>query len=324
MKEKFEGHIHDEIPTDWDLLTDENPILNSGLLSILQKSNPNKFRMVTHPDYCCCEYKIKMNILTFSKIKLNITMNVIAPPVSICSPGYIGDLKTLIRDYKKRKGLFLILNITEYPNSINAAVGETLGNCIFENKWDDFDEYLSSMKSGYRRRINIALKKGESLCWKLVDGYDFTDDMYNLYMNVFQKSKYPLECLSADFFRMFPGEIHCLYEKNEPMAFVLLKEDNNKLSFVFGGMDYSKRNQYDLYMNMLVFIIKECIKRKCFIADLGQTAEESKTRVGAAVSHRYLCIFSGNKFVSFPLKYMIGSFSYKIKRINHSIWKAKM
>lgn len=324
MSKKFEGNISDKIPADWDLLMKENPMLNSDLLSILKKSNPNDFRMVTHSDYCCCEYKIKMNIFTFSKIKLDVAMTVIAPPVSICSTGYAGDLQALIRDYKKRKGLFLILNIENIPNNINVATGETLGNCILENRWNDFDEYLSAMKSGYRRRLHIALKKSESLCWKLIDGNDFTDEMHSLYLNVFKRSKYPLECLSADFFRMFPGEIYCLFEKDIPLSFVLLKEEKGGLSFIFGGMDYSKRDQYDLYMNMLIFIIRECIKRKCKFADLGQTAEESKTRIGAVVSRRYLCIFSGNKMLSFLLKRMVGAFSYKIKRIRHEIWKTTL
>ena len=321
MREKFEGHIYNDIPAEWDLLTKENPLMHAAFLSILKKSNPNQFRMVTHSDYCCCEYKMKMNILTFSKMKLNVTMTVIGLPVSICAPGYVGDLQSLIRDYKKRRGLFVILNIPKQPININAAVGETLGNCVFENKWDAFDEYLSAMKSGYRRRINIALKKGETLQWRSVARQDFTDEMYNLYLNVLQKSKYPLECLSIDFFRIFPGEICCLCEKDKPLAFVLLKEEKKKLSFVFGGMDYSKRNQYDLYMNMLVFMIKECIKRKCNIVDLGQTAEDSKMRVGATILRRYLCVFSGNKFISALLKHMVGVFSYEIKRIRHGIWK---
>ena len=321
MRETFEGCIHHEIPADWDFLTQENPLLASGLLSILRQSNPNEFRMVTHPDYCCCEYTTKMNIFTFSRIKLNVTMNVIAPPVSICSPGYTGDLHALIRDYKRRKGLFLILNIPEHPGDIDVAIGETLGTCVFENRWHGFDEYLSAMRSGYRRRINIALKKGAGLCWKLVDGHDFSDEMHSLYLNVFRKSKYPLECLTADFFRLFPGEIYCLYEGNKPLAFVLLKEEDDRLSFIFGGMDYDKRDQYDLYMNMLVFIIRECIRRKCRVADLGQTAEESKLRVGAAFSSRYLCVFSSNKLVSFLLKHMVGAFSYKTDRVSHSMWK---
>ena len=324
MKEKFEGAIHKEIPAGWDCRTGENPLLNSRLLSILKEANPNEFRMVMHSDYCCCEYKIKMNIFTFSKIKLDVAMHVIAPPVSICLPGYTGDLQALVRDYKKRKGLFLILNIPKYPGDVGVAAGETLGNCIFENKWNDFDEYLSSMKSGYRRRINIAQKKSEGLCWKYVDGNDFTDSMYQLYLHVFQRSKYPLECLSVNFFRMFPGEIYCLYKTDEPLAFILLKEENHKLSFVFGGMDYNKRNQYDSYMNMLIFIIKECIKRKCQSADLGQTAETSKMRVGAVISPRYLCVFSKNKVLSFMLKHMIGVFSYKIKKNSYSIWKTNL
>jgi hypothetical protein len=121
---------------------------------------------------------------------------------------------------------------------------------------------------------------------------------------------------------MFPGEIHCLYEEYNPLAFVFLREENNRLSFVFGGMDYTKRNQYDLYINMLIFIIKECIKRQCLTANLGQTAEDSKLRLGAVFSRQYFCIFSRSKVVNTLLRYIIDAFSYKIKKMSYSVWKA--
>jgi hypothetical protein len=323
MKKQFEGYIHNDIPVNWDQMTKDNPFMNSRLLKILKTASTNEFRMVTHNDYCCCEYETKMNIMTFSKYKLNLKMNVIGLPGSVCAPGYTGDLHKLILDYKKRKGLFLVLNIEKKPDYKDAATGETLGNCIFENKFTSFEEYLSSMKSGYRRRINIALKKSIELYWKRIASHEYTDDLHRLYTNVFERSKYPLEYLKADFFRLFPGEIFCLCEKEQPLAFVLLHEENGSLSFVFGGMDYDKRDKYDLYMNMLIFIIKECIRRKCFLANLGQTAENSKLHVGACVSPRYLCIFSGNYFINSVLKSLVGTFSYKNARISRSIWKTK-
>ena len=321
MRKKFEGCIYNEIPDDWDVVTKDNLLMNSEFLSILSASNPNEFRVVKHDKYCCCEYKMKMNIFTFCKIKFDVTMNVIALPVSICSPGYVGDLQSLIQDYKRRRGLFLVLNIEEYPSDTGSAVGETLGNCVFENRFNSFDDYLSLMKSGYRRRVNIARNKGKTLCWKAIENSSFTHEMHRLYLNVFERSKYPLECLTEDFFKLFPGEIHCLYEDESPVAFVLLREENHTLSFIFGGMDYEKRNHYDLYMNMLVFIIEECIKRKCHTADLGQTAEDSKLRVGAVLSRRYLSIFSGNRMINALLKHMVGAFSYQRERTSYSIWK---
>jgi hypothetical protein len=267
---------------------------------------------------------MKMNILTFSKLKLNVTMNIIALPVSVSSHGYTGDLQALISDYKKRRGLFLVLNIPEEPGNTGTASGETLGSCVFENRFDSFDEYMSQMKSDYRRRLNIALDKGKGLRWEQVDMSDYTDEMHKLYLNVFQKTKYQLECHTAGFFRMFPGEIYCLYKNRTPLGFVLLREENRVLSFIFGGMDYDKRDEYDLYMNMLFFIVRECIRRKCQTADLGQTAEDSKLRVGAVYSRRYLSVFSGNRAISALLKCLVGAFAYKRERLSYAMWKAPL
>ena len=324
MRKKFEGQIHNDTPLGWDSLTKENPQMRSELLSILRISNPNNFRLVTHKNYCCCEYSGRINIFTFRKIKFGIPMTVIALPVSVCSNGYTGDLKSLVNDYKGRQGLFLILNIAGRPNAtdIDAAVGETLGTCIFENSFTDFDDYLASLKSGYRRRIKIACEKGKSLVWKTIENTNFTDDMHKLYLGVHEKSLYPLECLTADFFRMHPGEIFCLFEADKPLAFVLLQEENSCLSFIFGGMDYGKRDQYDLYMNMLIFITAECIKRKIPLADLGQTAEDSKLRLGAHYSKRYLCVFHRNRLINALLKRAVIAFEYKRTKPSYSVWKS--
>jgi len=322
MKGHFEGRIYTDISPDWELRTKGNPFMAPEMLRLLKAANPNEFRLVTHKDYCCCEYTTKINLLTFCRFRLNIKLNVIGLPASLCTPGYVGSLQSLVRDYKKRRGLFLILNLEERRNDAEAAVGLTLGNCVFTNRFTNFDEYLLDLKSGYRRRVSVALKKGAKLRWESVASYDFTNEMYQLYQSVFQHSRYPLECLTVEFFRSFPGELHCLYEGAEPLAFVLLHEAGDKLSFVFGGMDYGKRDQYDLYMNMLIFIIRKCIEKECLFADLGQTAENSKMRIGATVSPRYLCVFSGNPVINAILKKTIGVFSYKSERSSHSVWNA--
>ena len=138
MKRKFEG-VEISLPNrEWDEKVSTNRWLSSDvILSALTKEH--KVKAVMHPSYCACEYRIKLNLFTFGKIKAQLPFTVIAPPASVDCKGYIGNVQEMIDDYKKKKGLFLILNL-EKEDTLNisensAAVGKTLSSCIFLNSF---------------------------------------------------------------------------------------------------------------------------------------------------------------------------------------------
>jgi len=310
MKKTFEGQIHEEIPLDWDLKTAKNPWLNSLVLNAAKNSS-NKFFLVTHPNYCCCEYKQTINLFTFGRLKFSIPFTVIGPPISVGESGFTGDIQSLVSDYKKRKGLFLMLNLSmenfdkpmpqgrfswlyateqksqgklkkpqgrffwssttvprepspwhavpREPSPWHAvprepspwlpglAIGRTLPASVFDNTFETFEEYLMAIRSPYRRRINKALDRAKALKWEKIKSCDFDDRMYALYLNVLGRSKYPLETLSLQFFKEFDGEIHVLYQGNEPLAFVLVKWDVSTRKNEFIEKENLFRiNQYEL------------------------------------------------------------------------------
>jgi len=303
MKKTFEGTIHKKVPENWNQLISGNFWMNKKVLDIIKISSNTAFVCVTHQDYVCCEYKMLMNIFSFNKFRLSIPFNVIGLPISVSSCGYCGDLYSLINDYKKRRGLFLILNIDDIPKvSHDIATGQTLATCLFENNYQTFEDYMSYLRSNYRRRILIALNKGKNLTIKKIENKDFTHQHHALYLNVLAKSKYPLETLGIEFFRSCNGEIYVFYEKDEPLAFIMISINGDCLNFIFGGMEYNKRDEFDLYYNMLLKIVKIGIERKVKTIDFGQTAEHTKCRIGCKISEKYLCVFSKYKLLNFIIK----------------------
>ena len=103
-----------------------------------------------------------MNIFTFGKLKCYINLKVIGYPCSLSNPGYITSNKNFMLNFIKTiKGAKLILNVIDVKEKDEFTIGQTLPTCIFENSFNSIKEYLSTLRSGYRRRINIAIKNCE-------------------------------------------------------------------------------------------------------------------------------------------------------------------
>ncbi|MDR1134880.1 MAG: GNAT family N-acetyltransferase [Clostridiales Family XIII bacterium] len=318
MKKKFEGEIHKGIPNGIGI----NKWLDSGSLLALAKASDTPFSVVTHQEYTCVEYRMKMNLFTFGKYKCGVQMTVIAPPISVDSTAYTGDVNRLIADYKHRKGIFLILNLPALPLlTEKAAVGETLSSCVFHKRFSSFEEYLLALRGSYRRRLKKALEKGGALRVEQIRNADFTDELHGLYRQVRQRSNYPLETLRPDFFRGFDGNIFVFYDGASPVAFAAVKQFDEELDFVFGGMNYAARDELDLYYNMLLFILRRGIECGARRIDFGQTAEHSKQRIGCVLEKRYMAAFSGNRLINGLLRLFGNALTYQAPKEAYQCFK---
>jgi hypothetical protein len=305
MKKTFQGKIFTEVPSDWDC----GGWLSAEVLRAAAGASNISFRCVVGQKYRCVEYDIKLNIFTFGKIKLDFPFTVIGPPFSIDKTGFEGDFKELAEDYSRRAGIFLALNLPRRPEGI--AYAATLPSCVFDNVFSSFEEYMAALRGGYRRRNLIALKKGEALEIKKITNQDFSNDLLRLYLNVLNRSKYPLETLNVTFFQNFNGKIFVFYLKKTPVGFAALHNTDAELEFVFGGMDYEKRDEFDIYYNILLFILRYGIESGVKTINFGQTAESSKLRIGCRLSERYMAAFSGNALADWGLKNFGSALGYK-------------
>jgi hypothetical protein len=276
--------------------------MHSATLAAARHSDTPLF-YVTHPAYLCCEYQTRMNLFTFGKLNLRVPITVVGLPISLDACGYCGDLAALIRDYRRRKGLVLLLNL---PQSAalppDVASGPTLGTCVFHNRFSCFEDYLSSLRATYRRRANQAMRRAAGLTLRPMAAREFTAQHHQLYLNVLRRSRYPLEQLEAEFFRQFDGELFAYEHQGRPVAFFLIQQRARCLHFIFGGMDYACRDEFDLYVNMLLDIVRIGTQRGCDSIDLGQTAEQTKLRLGAVYQPLYMAAFSGNSALNWLLR----------------------
>ena len=193
--------------------------------------------------------------------------------------------------------------------------GETLPTCVLDlhANHTSLDGYVNSLRSPYRRRIRLALKRCgeiEILHEEITKEKNEIPehDLYPLYLNTYNKSEYKLECLTKAFFDKCEGHRIVFLKEEKPVGFVLLHEDGEKLSFLFCGMDYEtfKENgnekttltNADLYFCMLLHIVEYAIERGCKTIDFGQTSELTKMKFGAHLEKRYFYAQHTNPFLN--------------------------
>lgn len=317
-----------KVSREWDYIFSESSYLSKEYLKVLEKCNPcNQKYVIINDRSAFIVYKLILDVFSYSKLKLNLKVNIIGVPCSVAKSGYKvhrDDIKEMIDYIKKEKGTYIILNSDDSFLSKELIRGETLPTCRLNISWDTFENYKESLRSHYRYRLNSAIKRGKEIkIIKLEDNAHFNEELYSLYENVYERSNYKLEKLTIDFFRDIPSDIYVFYVKEKPAAFVQLGAMNNELNFIFGGLDYSLNHTYDLYMNMLVFILRYGIENKYSAIDFGQTAEDTKMKLGAIPQRKFMHIYHPSSMV----RYLIGLFerylSYKPLQAKFQVFKGE-
>lgn len=164
-------------------------------------------------------------------------------------------------------------------------------------------DYIATFSKKYRNRAKSILKAGARLVKK-----DFTADevkkynkqIYKLYENVYIHAKFNLVKLAENYFyelkKAFPDMFFVTgYFLDEPdgtsklIGFdsgYFIKDDTLEAHYI--GLDYEVNKEHELYQNILYHFIEVSITNKKKYLDLGRTAAEIKSTVGAK-AHELVC-----------------------------------
>ena len=265
-------------------------------------------------------YQMKLNIFTFGNFKFNVKGKIIGMPCSISENGYYTNNEAMMLEFIKTiKGPKLVLNVKKPIQVAGITVGHTLPTCIFVNDFKSIDEYLSSLRSSYRRRINKAIKRWEAVKVEQLSG-ECPKSVYELYLRTYNKSAYKLEKLEARFFDKVAADKIIFSKDGVELGFVLVKKHQEKLYFMLCGMNYAGETT-DLYYYMLYKIIVYAIENNCNIIDFGQTSEETKLRMGCELSERYFYALHTNKFLNKMIKMNKSLLEYKYNFQKFRVYK---
>jgi len=279
-----------ELPASWDDMAG-NYFQLKQFLEHAQLYNPCKQRYYLNYENdelkaCAVVYSLRMDLLTYLRIKSPLKFNIIGIPCSVSSAGIFGkteavdELKRYI--YEHERGAILALNLKRETVNSDFANGKTLPTILFKNEYISYDHYLSCLRAPYRRRLLKIINRSEDLSFVKVKNHHFTLSMHKQYLDVWKRSKGQLEKLSLDFFKMLPEtfELTTIYLGEKLLGWYYTVKYEMCLYFFMGGIDYQYNYQYASYFNILNSIIKMGIEDGVSFIELGQTAEIPKKNMG--------------------------------------------
>jgi hypothetical protein len=267
-------------------------------------------------------YSLNLDILTYLKVKSPLRMHVIGIPCSVSCPGIFGESQALValknHIFSVEKGFVLVLNLKEKPLDRLNASGKTLPTVILTNHFANWPDYIASLRSNYRRRINHINKPCKELRFEKKKCAEFTETMYQFYLEVYQRSSGKLEKLNFDFFRHLPEDFSmtvCL-KSEAVIGWNISLSDQNTHYFFLGGIDYSLNKTYNTYFRLLSSTVRDGIENKLAFIDLGQTAEIAKMRMGGKPLPLYMEAHHSNFILNRLLRLAGRLLEYKRKLEN--------
>lgn len=331
MTEIFTYESIKNAPKEWDDIVGDNIYMTTQFLSFMESVEQCNQRYYTvykdgQLDTVFMTYERKRyNLGMFTKINLYQDMTFVYVPLSVTRPGIVYNqcLDEAIAYIKKMKGPKIMLNLEDLHIK-GFAKGLTCPKCIFTNRFSSFEDYLDSLRSNYRRRYKQALKKSQDLTLTyLENNADFTEEMYNCYLQVYNKSRVKIEKLPIEFFRGDMFKIFTLSKENKVVGFCQMLENGTELIFEFVGVDYAYNTQYDTYHRMLLEIVRYGIENGFKTIDFGQTADESKLKLGSEYTYLYAYLHHSN-WVKNKINQLLGRFlSYQYIKTKFDVFKGE-
>ena len=169
------------------------------------------------------------------------------------------------------------------------------------------NDYIDLYAKKYRNRAKNIFKSSEQIIRKdfsIEDLKMYNIQMYALYEQVFMHAKFKLVKLAIDYFYEMKKNfadaffVTGYFLENKLVAFDSgYHLPDNTLEAHYIGIDYEINKEYELYQNILYHLIDIAIATKKNRLNLGRTASEIKSTVGAK-AHNLVCYIKPQNTVS--------------------------
>ncbi len=189
------------------------------------------------------------------------------------------------------------IEFTVEPNMI-IEIPENLGG---------LDDYIALYSKKYRNRAKSIFKVGTQITKQNLSVEEIKKlepEIYKLYENVFSNAKFKLVKLASNYFyemkKTFADTFFVTgyFLENKLVAFdsgYFLPDDTLEAHYI--GVNYEINKEHELYQNILYHFIELAITHKKKRLNLGRTASEIKSTVGAK-AHELVCYIKPQNRVS--------------------------
>lgn len=216
----------------------------------------------------------------------------------------------LLKDFEKP------LHFFEDPGNFKGKSFTVEPNMIIEltKGLKSLEDYITLFSKKYRNRAKGILKKRENLVFRELNEKEIEDllsTLNHLYNNLYSKAKFKLLMLPEMYFlqtkKIFGKhfKVKVIFNDNKPVAYMsAFVMNDGTLEAHYIGMDYGANETFELYQNMLYEFIQMGIDNACDKINLGRTAAEIKSTVGAKAQD-LICYVQAQNPVS---KLIVGPF----------------
>lgn len=210
----------------------------------------------------------------------------------------LGILDELLSDLAHRPGSeCIVFKEFDAEQSRELAPLEALGyrradslpmNCVPVG-YRSFEDYLSRVKSARRHTIRRSREKFAASGLKVIhllggEGVDrlLTDDVHQLYRDVFDRAEVRFEELPPEFFREVARQLPdsslftFIYERDRIRAFAMTLFSGELSHQMFIGLDYEVNAQCDLYFNLFFESLDAAFARGPNRIYVGQASDDFK------------------------------------------------
>lgn len=207
-------------------------------------------------------------------------------------------VKKLTKNTKKLSAVFVkdfedeSLHITDQLQSYDYASMHVEPNMIITLKpeWQSFEDYKNALKSKYRVKVNKADSKSEVLESKLFTEADilfYKDQLQDLYQNTIDNADFNAQILNLDTYihlkKAFKDQfiVKGYFLEGKLVGFLSAMQNGKHLDAHFIGIDYAKNKEFGIYTRILNDYVRLGIATKSDQINLGRTASEIKSTLGA-------------------------------------------
>jgi len=159
-----------------------------------------------------------------------------------------------------------------------------------DENWQNFDDYLASMKTKFRVKARKAYKQSSAIRIEEVTKEDLVNQLPQitaLYKKVASNADFNLGDFNLETYTKLKekfGENYILktyWLNHKIVGFISGIINQNSLDAHFVGINYELNREYAIYQRMLYDYIEIAISKKLKTINFGRTASEIKSSVGA-------------------------------------------
>jgi predicted N-acyltransferase len=193
---------------------------------------------------------------------------------------FIKDFEKKALDYSQGFESFGFTNIKVEPNML----------VHLKPEWKSFEDYKNALKSKYRIKANKADSKSQALEGRFMSKKDIESAqkvLQNLYQNTIDNANFNAQVLNLKTYI----ELKSFYKDDfivkgyfldgEIVGFLSALKNRSHLDAHFIGLNYQLNKTHAIYPRILNDYVRIGIENKVSVINLGRTASEIKTTIGA-------------------------------------------